>query len=953
MTMPQADCPDDETLAQFVAGAADADAARSLDAHVTTCPACYHVLSTYARTFAAAATASNHVSRSGARADDATVTADATLSSLRRRGALPPGTIVGRYVILAWVGEGGVGVVYAAYDPQLDRKVALKVMQPRAQPDEAERLQAMLSLEARAMAQLAHPNVAAVHDSGTYEGQAFIAMEFIEGPTLRSWIAESCPDRTRILEVFADAGRGLSAAHAAGLVHRDFKPENVLIGPMGRPRVTDFGLALVARGVETSSSSPDDRASPRWAGTPAYMAPEQRQGHGDARSDQFSFCVALYEALYGELPFGRDVAARSGSAAFPPAARVGPRLRRVLARGLSLDATKRYPSMHALLSDLQRAGRRPAWVPSSLAAAALVIAVASVAFPRPHPAPPVSSCTGAQQRLAGVWNQSRRDAIARALHATGKPFADDTWNTVAGTLDAYANAWTAERTDACEATRVRGEQSEAVLDRRMACFDQRLVELRALGDVLSRADESVVEKAAQATSGLVPLSSCSALSLSRSGTLPLDPTVADTLAQAKALRKTGQYADAERAAQSALESARAVDQPQAVAEVLSELGEIAIFRQDGPLSEKRYFDALEAATRLGGDALVAHAEERLGRATGLFQERTADALRWLTLADATLARLGDDADADRGQVLVARSHVLRKAGQSRAAAEECRRAIQFLQDRLPDDWRDLASAENTLGASLDELDEGTEEAAQALRLALRLFEHGLGAMHPSNVAVLNNLAHAEINLGHYGGAVADEQKALAIGEVSEVPGHLMARAWLNLSDAFSRNDRLEQGRAAIDKALEVAQASATTPARLFANLYDQRGTVERQQGRFEDAAVDLQHSLAILDRELGPHHPESVGPHADLGLLEVDRGRPLAAIPHLEEALSLAESRSDCVPCNFALAQALWVTGRDRSRARTLLKQEREYFRGHPDRAVEVRDRELWFQQHAPELRDE
>jgi hypothetical protein len=263
------------------------------------------------------------------------------------------GATVGRYVILDPVGAGGMGVVYAAYDPELDRRVALKLLSPGRSGGEPGRLR--LLREAQALARLAHPNVVTVHDAGTFGERVFVALELVEGETLRRWLrAEPRPWR-EVLARFLPAGRGLAAAHAAGLVHRDFKPENVLLGQDGRVRVADFGLAKALEEPEEAWG-----AAP---GTPAYMAPEQRRGMAaDARSDQFSFCVALHEALYGERPSARET---------PAGTQVPGWLRDVVLRGLKANPEERYPAMDDLLRDLERdpAAVRRRW----LAAAAIVI----------------------------------------------------------------------------------------------------------------------------------------------------------------------------------------------------------------------------------------------------------------------------------------------------------------------------------------------------------------------------------------------------------------------------------------------------------------------------------------------------------------------------------------------------------------------------------------------------
>jgi formylglycine-generating enzyme required for sulfatase activity len=297
--------------------------------------------------------------------------------------ALPAGARIGRYLILERVGSGAMGVVYGAYDPELDRRIALKLL-GGDQAAQEESARARLLREAKAMARLADPNVIAVHDVGVFEGRVFLAMEFLGGGTLKSWLGAGPRGWRQVLEVFVAAGRGLAAAHAAGLVHRDFKPDNVLLDREGRPRVGDFGLARDAdaagdqgdgagraqAALAPASLTGAEAAGQRLAtltrtgaimGTPAYMAPEQVLGEPtDERTDQFGFCVALYEALYGELPFTGESLLRllhsitEGQVRPPPQDRPVPAwIRRAVLRGLKADPAARWPSMAPLIAALE------------------------------------------------------------------------------------------------------------------------------------------------------------------------------------------------------------------------------------------------------------------------------------------------------------------------------------------------------------------------------------------------------------------------------------------------------------------------------------------------------------------------------------------------------------------------------------------------------------------------
>ena len=296
-------------------------------------------------------------------------------------GTAPP-TALGRYLVERELGSGGMGAVYAGYDPELGRKVAIKLIRPeptgRMDPRES---RARLLREAQSLAQVTHPNVIAIHDVGTFKDQVFIAMEYIEGCTVSDWLSAEKRKWSDIVGIFVQAGRGLAAAHAKGIVHRDFKPDNVWLGEDGRARVLDFGLARPMRadfGAEDPAPNEqpgdDTKSSPHLAmlgaqltepgkllGTPAYMAPEQLNNEpADATTDQFSFCVALHQSLYGELPFtGESVGAllaaiKERRINAPKSSRVPSWLRRLLRRGLSPDRADRFESMDRLLDELGR-----------------------------------------------------------------------------------------------------------------------------------------------------------------------------------------------------------------------------------------------------------------------------------------------------------------------------------------------------------------------------------------------------------------------------------------------------------------------------------------------------------------------------------------------------------------------------------------------------------------------
>ncbi|WNG53487.1 protein kinase [Archangium gephyra] len=499
---------------------------------------------------------------------------------------LPRGTSVGRYLVLERLGAGGMGEVYAAFDPQLNRRVAIKLLLPGGEGLDGGEARLRLMREAQAMARLSHPNVLPVYDIGEHGDQVFIALELVEGSTLRQWLKEQPRGWREVVEALTLAGRGLAAAHAAGLVHRDFKPDNVLVGRDGRVLVFDFGLAceqgsgapgaptpvdladilraeLPATSESGSLSAPSTR-EPRETpvtrhghimGTPGYMAPEQyRQQAVTARADQFSFCATLYYALYREHAFVGSGAAALARATLEGRLRPPPRdsgvpgwVRRVVLKGLHVHPQERYVSMQALLDalhdDPSARSRRQAFV---AVAGAFLVAMVAGAVGEWHQRQGL--CQGMAARMDGVWDAPRQDAMRHAFLATGAPYAADTWNGVKDGLDTYASQWVKGQRGACEATKLRGESSEEVLAARTTCMERRRSELKALTDVLAEADGRVVERAVEAVRGLSELAPCDTADPLAASEPPKDSQVAarveelrTSLARARALRISGQF----------------------------------------------------------------------------------------------------------------------------------------------------------------------------------------------------------------------------------------------------------------------------------------------------------------------------------------------------------------------------------------------------------------------------
>ena len=389
-----------------------------------------------------------------------------------------------------------MGVVYLAYDPELDRRVAIKVLSRAlgSGDNESTKMRAAdLLAEGRSIAKLRHRNVVSVFDVGRFGDDLFIAMEFIDGPTLATWLQETERPKAVVLPMMLRAGEGLAAAHEAGVVHGDFKPANVLVDGTGEPIVLDFGLAR-AVGGETPRRGDEGLSG---GGTPAYMAPEQ---HGGApvseASDQFSFCVALYEALVGHRPWTGDTPVAIATAVLqedpspPPADRIPRPLWRVIERGLQRAPAQRYESMSALLDAIRRASRRGG---GRIGAVAVLVGVGvAVGIGLTADADP---CEHADAQLEGAWTAEDRERLRPDTQGVD-------WDKLSAQLDAHADAWVEQWRDTCRGLRVDGTLSADMFDRRMLCLEREKDRLRSFAASLNGAGQAQLQRAALQVSEL-------------------------------------------------------------------------------------------------------------------------------------------------------------------------------------------------------------------------------------------------------------------------------------------------------------------------------------------------------------------------------------------------------------------------------------------------------------------
>jgi tetratricopeptide (TPR) repeat protein/predicted Ser/Thr protein kinase len=895
---------------------------------------------------------------------------------------LHAGEVLGRYFILHELGRGGMGVVYAAYDPELDRKIALKLLHPGRSREAAG--QARLLREAQALARLAHPNVIHVYDAGTAGDRVFVAMELVDGEPLAAWLAQEPRPWRQVLAVFLAAGRGLAAAHAAGLVHRDFKPGNVLLGNDGRVRVLDFGIARPAGGEEHPEPEPAALADSRAVrlatpltragmvvGTPRYMAPEALGGGRiDARADQFSFCVALHEALYGFPPYaGREpldllAETTAGRIQEPPAgdwsaAKVPAWLRRIVLRGLSPDPAQRYASMDELLADLGR--DRAAPLKRRAAVAAVLIAVAAGAFAVYESGQRQARlCTGAAEKLAGVWDGARKAAVRRAFLASGRPYAADAWNGVEKSLDAYTRSWTAHRIEACEATRVRGEQSPELLDLRMQCLDRRLREVGALTRLFASGGSGIVERAVQASLGLPGLDECAdATALTGPVRAPAGAAARRALeavhthiAEAHTLWTTGRYADGLPVAAAAVEAAAKLGYAPVEGEALRVRALLEDSANRFDAAEKTLFQTLTAAARGRHDALAARAWIDLVWVSGYRQRKYDEGRRWAGMAAASLARLGGAAaypemDADLKSNL---GGILDAQGDHAGGLALQQQALALYEKTLGADHPSVGRTLNRIGNAWYDL-KRYPEALAAYRQALEQTRRSQGPRHPTVAVRLGNMALVLDAQGRFDESLALQLQGLAIEEQALGPNHpRISITHGNLAALLVTMRRPQEALEHARRGLAIAEADPdAAPEDLGASWLNVAEAL-RELERYPEALAGAERAQDLLLKSVGAHHPWTALAESARGQILRAQGHPAEAIVALRESLAgykaAGEESPEVAWTRFTLARALWDVG-EHAQALALANQARRQLAGST-RPGNLLDVDEWLQGKTP-----
>jgi tetratricopeptide (TPR) repeat protein/predicted Ser/Thr protein kinase len=868
-------CPGEETVAAYVAGRLPRDERDVFDSHLDTCSACHELLATLGKVGA----------RHAELAPPPTSLGVGSTSFGDEATSWAPGDQLGRYVLLARLGEGGMGVVYAAYDPELDRKVALKLLR-HTSDDARERLRD----EARAIAKLQHPNVVAVHDVGDAGGDVFVAMEHVDGVTLSRWL-QSSRSPAEIIAVFAQAGRGLAAAHAAGLVHRDVKPSNIIIGNDGRARVLDFGLARARAG--------DDSV----VGTPAYMAPEQQRGERvDARADQYAFCLALWEALGGTPPGRSDGDARSPD-------EVPDRVVRALRRGLAASRDDRFPSLDAVLHELappEPRGRR--WmIATAVAAAALATAVIALVAGNRQP---TASCARAGGSIDARWGDAQRAELRSAFDRTRLPYAASAATAAVAQLDAWTARWRRSAETSCRATVIDRVQPAELHGLRQTCLDHLAERFAAVVTLTRAADAGLVANAGSLAAGLPAPERCDDVS-GLSAVEPPPETIRAEVASLRAAIATTEAAMLAGRLDQARPEIAALAARSATLDYQPLRARTWLLVARLEQASARYDEALAALHAGARAATAARDLELLAEIWIELTQTLGNDVATLEQADifdgyaATLVELLPDRDTLALQLDHARcsrniSHT--RANDAAILAGHCQSTIERAGRARPPRTSIANVARSRLG-HFQRLLGQPEEARATLIAAVAEAERVHGADHPDTAVARYSLGIAEISQDRYDEGIAQLRQALAIRRAA-FPGDSLhvVESLLGLGDALASKGEHTEAIPLVEQGLAMLETLGKAETVHAVNGHVLLGMSLEEVARPGDASQHYLRAADIADRAI--QHREKLAAMA-LGMaaeIAVRERRIATAVELLERGLRLLE-RAKARPLDLARTQ--------------------------------------------------
>lgn len=820
---------------------------------------------------------------------------------------------VGRYQLTRRIGGGGMGEVFAALDERLGRTVALKCVRSDRVGEAA---RTRILREARAMAKVSHPNVAPIHEVGEHEGELFIVMEFVQGMDLATWAVRTRPGWREVLEVYEQAGRGLAAAHAAQLVHRDFKPHNAILGDDGRVRVLDFGLVSDAGPAEDAVTEDDtedvlgaDLVASRLTrsgavvGSPAYMSPEQYRGESaDPSSDQFSFCVALYEALYGHRPFAGDSLPELATNVADGRVRGAPEqsnvpgwVRTIVLRGVCIERAERWPSMQALLDALERDPTR-ARRATAVAGVGIVGLLGIAGWWALDRNQTIADCRAEGESILASWTPRRVASLAESFAATDVSYAADAWERTEPRLTTYAQGWAQQRTEVCLGENVERTIDETRAAAARACLDRFRVQFESLVGQLEGADAEVVQRAVVSSARLPLLSSCADEKLLLLRPAPPPSNAEETLeiyrlmAQVTASASLGRNGSAVEDARKAAERADAIGDDALIAETRFLVGAQLAANDQHLEGVAKLEEAFYLADGSGDDELALRIATSLTETEAIVLARLDRAEVWHKLADARVRKLGLSEHLDAAALEGALGSLKKAGGDYEAAMAAHQRSYAIKKNVYLQGHPSLAAELISIGVLQFDLGE-YRDALETMEEARTVLVEALGPTHPKIGSVLQNIANAKGILGELDESLAAYEQAKVILVNARGPDHTRVGDMLsNMGITLEMMGRLDEAEGNYRRALEIWEGAYGRQHRDIALGLTNLASLAEKRGEKRDAMQKHREAMEIWEATLGADHPDVATSLIHIGGLHVEFGEYEPGLVAHQRALSILET---------------------------------------------------------------
>ncbi|MEM6995458.1 MAG: serine/threonine-protein kinase [Myxococcota bacterium] len=844
-------------------------------------------------------------------------------------GGARPGQKIGKYLIRNEIGAGGCGTVYAAYDPLLERDVAIKLL-ARTRASDSGTVDPgwpRLVREARMLARLSEPQVVTVYDVGDEDGQPFLAMQMVDGGDLKDWVARhrgaDAADPKPLSEALAlleQAGRGLAVAHEAGVVHGDFKPANVLIDARGRAKVSDFGIARLAEAVEPlredeatqsaeglldtgEASHAMDRPARTFTtsqgrpivGTPAYMAPEQFTGRAaDVASDVYAFCATLYHVVYARLPFSAKtiaaIAAKktAGNLEFPATPTVPGWLSRLLIRGLSVERQARPRNMAAVLAEFERGRSKPKrrWFLVGGALGGAGIVAGAMAWG--------GSAGGLRCRDDTArdfpWTESASASVASGFGSVATAGAAPVIERITAQMDTFAGDWRETYEAACTAAWAEPQ----LADQAFACLRRRRSMAAALLEAWGEPSAPMIDAAFAAVSALPSVTACvDAEALAGQPDLPQDPTLRERVIDTReridastAMARTRALADARVLAQSAFEQAEAIGYEPLVAQAALAYGQSLEIAGEMEPARERLRQAFFGSQRWDDHETAASAAERLVFLVGTRLDEHEQGLLWVEHARVALAKTGGST-----AVLTANEgSILDRLGRHDEALARYRESLAVHD---PADPYGHGVTHLRMGDALRARGRA-EEALQQYDQAAAKWAEALGPEHPRLAIVVQSRATALSKLDRDEEAIAAYRSAIEGLTKMFGPDHInISAAYVNLGLSLKYLERFDEAEAAMREALRIAIIVYGEEQMKVAHRRDALGRLLTLMERGDEAVVEHAKAKAIYDQGLPSDHPDRVIVRMHLGDAHQSLGDHDQAVAEYEAAVAAAAGGKD------------------------------------------------------------